>query len=287
MLERASREVQRDAGDPGVLVRGAISDVRHLVCDIDGTLSDRAGSDVDQVRLLLDRLAHAGISVTLITGRPPRLARAFARSASHHGYTVSAHGAALLHGPDQRPVQVFEPLTLVDLLSARHALAQIGTPRWAIETDSECIVDALWEPASRGWWECSEVPDCLRSDPFPVVLKSLVHLSPSASPQEVQFLLSPLGLISDEMSRDGTVYGIRRRSHSKGQAMRRWGPIMNITAASNTLVAVDSLADQDLWEWAGVAVLVRPEDPNRSAMGSTMGRAALRRLLFRIAESGT
>jgi Cof subfamily protein (haloacid dehalogenase superfamily) len=126
-----------------------------VATDLDGTLIRSDGTVSERTVAAVARAEEAGISVVMVTGRPPRWMHGIARQLGHRGQAICANGAVLY---DLHTEEIVSRRTIgVDVLAEvvarlRTALPELG---FAVEYGEGFVFEAhydlgSWDAASWG-----------------------------------------------------------------------------------------------------------------------------------------
>ncbi|MSP14379.1 MAG: HAD family phosphatase [Chloroflexi bacterium] len=85
------------------------ADIRLIATDLDGTLLRPGGAISERTRRVLAAVTAAGITVVLVSGRPPRTLRSMAQDAGVQGLAICCNGA-IIYDLDQEAVVQHSPM---------------------------------------------------------------------------------------------------------------------------------------------------------------------------------
>ena len=145
---RSGRLAAVDAADDVLDVgryRGSV--IRLVATDLDGTLLRPDETVSARTRAALAAVRGAGITLVLVTGRPPRGVRRVAAGIGVGGVAICANGA-VVYDLDSGVVVDQTPLAAAAAARLLHALrAALPGGLFAVETEGGFRRDAGWEPA--------------------------------------------------------------------------------------------------------------------------------------------
>lgn len=251
-----------------LVLRGSLKDLTSIVCDIDGTVSNRGDRFTEELRPTLRDLRSRGVSVIFATGRPPRWARRFTTAVDHAGFTIAANGAAVLTGREQT-LHYALPISVPVLCAARDVIEDVyGRAALALEFDQACLVESDWPPATRGQWgavEVSSLDELVVADP----LKCLVRVKRGADASQLQLVSAEFDLRVLPMDGEGKIFELRRVDVSKAGALTYWRKPLGVDLA-NALGCGDMFEDIEFMQMCRSQVLVCRNDRSRRGPGSPM-----------------
>lgn len=126
-----------------------------IATDLDGTLIRTDGTVSERTVAALARAEEAGISVLMVTGRPPRWMHGIARQLGHRGQAICANGAVLYDLHEEKIVSrtTISPETLAE--AVERLRAEFPEVRFAVEYGEDFVFEARynlgkWDAAAYG-----------------------------------------------------------------------------------------------------------------------------------------
>jgi Cof subfamily protein (haloacid dehalogenase superfamily) len=239
----------------------SVSDMRLIATDLDGTIVRSDNTISARTVAALARAEVAGVTVVMVTGRPPRWIEPVAEATGHHGVVICSNGAIVydLHtesiiGSTLIPVNVLVK-TVSTLLEALPELA------FAVETGT----DVFRGHGYRGGWniDLNDPPE--RHDLDVVTSVDAAKLLASHPTMQVDELLAAVtDLVGD----------LVEPTHSNGRGLVEMGPLgvskattlaafcAGIGVSPAEVVAFGDMPnDLPMLAWAGTAYAVANAHP--------------------------
>jgi Cof subfamily protein (haloacid dehalogenase superfamily) len=232
--------------------------IRLVASDLDGTLLRPDETVSDRTRSALAAAREAGITVVLVTGRPPRSLAPIAERIGLGGIAICANGA-VIWDLDSATMVDYSPLAADVAARLVGALRQaIPGARFAVELERGFGREAGWADA-----ELLPSPDALEADALELITGPVTKLlvrHPTLPFEEVaerargavggDAVVTWAGLRVVEISAAGVT-----KAFALARLCRRLG-----IAASEVVAVGDMPNDLPMLEWAGASVAVANAD---------------------------
>lgn len=239
----------------------SLSSLRLVATDLDGTLLRSDKSISEYTNTILQRLHSAGVTIVMITARPPRVLRKFAQSTNIGGLAICCNGA-IIYDLDQDRVlqqQALPPQQVEHLITRlRSSFTELS---FAGENGMEVICEAAFHPFR-------SIHDTIQ----PCIVEiSEIYRSP-----QIKVLVRHATLPTSELHErviallDGRAYSVTYSSSAyleislggihKGAALA--GLCAQLGIAAHEVVAFGDMPnDLPLLQWAGLGVAVANAHP--------------------------
>lgn len=235
--------------------------MRVIATDLDGTIVRSDGTISDRTTKALARAEEAGISVVLVTGRPPRWIAPVAEATGHHGVVICSNGAIIYDLHDERIVESFliPSSTVVQVTEIlREAMPDLG---FAVETGTDVYKTAGYHSG----WDVNPdplLPDLSLDEVTAHDAAKLLASHPTMDVDDLLEVARPLveHLVEPTHSNGRGLVEMGALGVSKATTLARYAAEVN--AAPEQVVAFGDMPnDLPMLAWAGTAYAVANAHP--------------------------
>jgi Cof subfamily protein (haloacid dehalogenase superfamily) len=235
--------------------------VRLIATDLDGTIVRSDGSISDRTAKALAAAEESGLTVVLVTGRPPRWIAPVAEATGHHGIAICSNGGLVYDLHDERVLEAF--LMPAPTVAEVVETLQLDMPElaFAVETGA----DVYRSHGYRGGWITNPENDTVSYPLNEVTKYEAAKLLASHPTMDVDDLLDRARdlvghLVEATHSNGRGLIEMGALGVSKATTLARYARELGISA-EEVIAFGDMPNDLPMLAWAGTAYAVANAHP--------------------------